>query len=77
MPNFKINTVLDMRGLSCPKPMIKVMNTLKSMEKGQILQLICDDKTSKKSIPSFCERGGYKLLLMREQKGVIKFIIRR
>ncbi len=77
MPNFKINSVFDMRSLVCPKPMIKVMNTLKSMEKGQILQVICDDKTSKKSIPSLCERGGYKLLLMREQKEVIKFIICR
>jgi TusA-related sulfurtransferase len=77
MPHFKINSVLDMRSLSCPKPMIKVMNTLKSMEKGQILQIICDDKTSIKSIPSLCKRGGYKLLFLGEQKEAIKFIIRR
>jgi tRNA 2-thiouridine synthesizing protein A len=77
MPHFKINSVLDMKSLKCPKPMIKVMNTLKSMEKGQILQVICDDKTSKKSIPSLCKRGDYKLLSLGEQKEVIKFIIRR
>jgi tRNA 2-thiouridine synthesizing protein A len=77
MPKIKINAVLDMRSLSCPKPMIKVMNTLKSMEKESILQVVCDDSTTKKTIPSLCKRGGYKLLSKSERKGVIKFIIQR
>jgi tRNA 2-thiouridine synthesizing protein A len=77
MPNVKINSVLDMRGLSCPMPMINAMNTLKSMKKGQLLQVICDDSNTKKNISSLCKRGGYRLLSMSEEKGVIKFIIQR
>lgn len=77
MINVRIDKVLDVKGLICPRPMIMTMSTLKSMEKGQVLHVICNDNTTKHSIPGLCERSGFRLLEMKEEDGVISFIIQK
>lgn len=77
MVNVVIDKVLDLKGFICPRPMIMTMSVLKSMEKGQVLQIICNDSTTKYSIPSLCERWDFRLLEMKEEDGVISFIIQK
>lgn len=74
---LKIDRVLDVKGLVCPRPMVMTMNTLKTMEKGQILHVMANDSSTKHSIPALCERGGYRLLEMREEAGTIHFVIQK
>ncbi len=77
MEDIVINKMLDVKGLICPRPMIMTMSTLKSMEKGQILRVICNDITTKHSVPSLCERSSFSLLEMKEENGIISFIIQK
>jgi len=77
MVEVRIDKVLDVKGLICPRPMIMTMSTLKSMAKGQVLHVISNDKTTKYSIPGLCERGGFRLVEMKEEGGVINFIIQK
>ncbi len=77
MVDVRIDKLLDIKGLICPRPMIMTMSTLKSMKKDQVLHIICNDKTTKHSIPGLCERSGSKLLEMKEEDGVISFIIQK
>ncbi len=77
MAEVKINKVLDLKGLVCPRPMNMTMSTLKLMEKNQVLKVICNDSTTKHSVPGLCERGGFRLLELKEEGGVISFIIQK
>lgn len=73
----KIDKVLDVKGLVCPRPMVMTMNTLKTMEKGQVLHVLANDSSTKHSIPALCERSGYKLLEMKDESGTINFVIQK
>ncbi|MCL4536925.1 MAG: sulfurtransferase TusA family protein [Nitrospirae bacterium] len=73
----KIDKVLDVKGLVCPRPMVMTMNTLKTMEKGQVLHVLANDSSTKHSIPALCERSGYKLVEMKDEAGTISFIIQK
>lgn len=77
MVNVRIDKVLDVKGLICPRPMIMTMSTLKSMGKGQVLRIISNDKTTKHSIPGLCERTGFRLLEMKEEADMISFVIQK
>ncbi len=77
MIDIRIDKVLDFKGLICPRPMIMTMSMLKSMEKNQVLKVICNDSTTKHSMPGLCERGGFRLLELKEEGGVISFIIQK
>lgn len=73
----KIDKVLDVKGLVCPRPMVMTMNTLKTMGKGQVLHVLANDSSTKHSIPALCERSGYKLVEMKDEAGTISFIIQK
>lgn len=68
---------LDLKDLVCPRPMVVTMSTLKMMEKGQTLEVYCTDITTKHSIPSLCERSGYKLLSIKDEGNLITFYIQK
>lgn len=57
--------------------MVITMNTLKTMGKGQILEVYCTDPTAKQSIPALCERSGYKLQNIRDEDGLTIFNIQK
>ena len=74
---IRIDKILDVKGLICPGPTVMTMNTLKDMDRGKILQVITDDNSTRLSIPSLCERAGYNLLELREEEGVLYYLIRK
>ncbi|HEX8947788.1 MAG TPA: sulfurtransferase TusA family protein [Dissulfurispiraceae bacterium] len=73
----RIDKVLDVKGLVCPRPMVMTMNTLKAMEKGQVIHVIANDSSTKHSIPALCERAGYILVEIKEEGGTINFLIQK
>lgn len=77
MSEVKVDKTLDVKGLVCPRPMVMTMNTLKAMEKGQVLHVIANDSSTKHTIPALCERAGYKLVEMKDESGNINFVIQK
>jgi len=68
---------LDLRNELCPRPMIMVMSTIKTLDKGDLLKVKTTDPTTKEAIPKLCERAGFTLLEMTEEGGEILFSIRK
>ena len=50
---------LDLRGESCPYPVIYTLETLEGLEKGQLLHIITDCPSSFRNIPEEITRRGY------------------
>ena len=68
---------IDLTNELCPRPMIMVMSTIKTLDKGDLLKVKTTDPTTKEAIPKLCERAGFTLLEMTEEKGEIFFSIRK
>ena len=72
-----VNKRLDVKGLVCPRPMVMTMSMLKAMCAGETLEVRANDSSVKHSIPSLCERAGYKLLSQRDEGGEFIFLIQK
>ena len=72
-----IDKVLDVRGLLCPAPTVMTGKALREMKKGKTLRIITNDVTAKETIPSLCNQEGYHLVELKEEDGLLYFIVRK
>ena len=77
MSILKTDKTLDIKGLVNPRPTIITDHTLKEMDAGQVLRVITNDVSAKRSIPELCQGRGYKLLELLEEAGTLYFIIQK
>ncbi len=75
--DFNVDHTLNCEGLSCPMPILKLAKELKSIESGQILELLGTDPGSKSDIPKWCDKTGNNLVDSTEDDGIYKFYIRK
>ena len=60
----QITTSLDVKGLKCPLPVLKARRAIKSMNEGEVLEVIATDPAAQLDFPHFCETSGHELLSM-------------
>jgi len=53
---------LDVRGISCPMPTLKTAKAMKSMEPGQIIEVLGTDPGTKKDMPKLAKKSGNEWL---------------
>ena len=72
------NTVLDMRGATCPGPVLEAKKLLKGMRAGEVLQLVSDCPGVKADVRSWVKATGLELADARESApGEYMFSIRK
>jgi tRNA 2-thiouridine synthesizing protein A len=54
-------TVLDLRGLNCPQPVLRAKKALRAVPAGGVLVLECTDPLSVIDIPHFVRQTGHAL----------------
>ncbi|MCD4718559.1 MAG: sulfurtransferase TusA family protein [Desulfobacula sp.] len=52
------DVTLDVKGLSCPMPLLKTKKALKSMESGQIIEVLVTDPGFRNDLPDFIKKTG-------------------
>ena len=78
MPETRVDGKIDIRGLICPYTLIETRDALKKLQKGQILEVLCDyEPAAKTTIPGFCEKKSYPLETVEEQKNLWRLRITR
>ncbi len=68
--------VLDVSGMCCPMPIVKVKQALSKMEAGKILKVIATDLGTKTDIPAWVKHNGDELLDMSEESGKFIYLIK-
>ncbi|MGE0084998.1 MAG: sulfurtransferase TusA family protein [Desulfococcaceae bacterium] len=58
--------IVDARGLSCPQPVLMVMDMFKKMEKGEIL-VMTDTQASRENVSRAAESKGWTVSKVQEQ----------
>ncbi len=77
LQSVKADRLVDCRGLSCPMPILRVKKELKSLEKGQIIELWSTDPGSKKDMPDFAKKQGDEFLGYVDEAGYTKYLIKK
>jgi tRNA 2-thiouridine synthesizing protein A len=74
---MKADQTLDCVGLYCPMPIVKTVEKFKQLKKGEILEILADDKGIKKDMPAWAEATGNEFLGFEEEGGEIKVYVRK
>ena len=77
MALVEITTTVDARGLSCPMPIVKTAQAIKTVEPGQILEVLATDPGSTKDFAAWCKSTGNELVDQSSDGSVYHFVIRR
>lgn len=77
MDKSAASVTLDLKGLSCPMPVVKTKKALDSLQPGQVLFVEATDKGSKADIPAMLKRTGNELIEVQDQGDVYAFFIRK
>jgi tRNA 2-thiouridine synthesizing protein A len=70
-------TLLDVKGLNCPLPVLRANRVLRGMQAGERLRVLATDRAAVADFRAFCRETGHDLLSFAEEAGVFSFTIRR
>jgi TusA-related sulfurtransferase len=74
----KANVVLDIRGVSCPGPIIEAKKLVDGMKAGEVLQLISSCPGSRDDVRAWTRSTGLELVAARDTaRDVHEFFIRK
>lgn len=68
---------LDLKGLACPLPVVKVGLGIKQIEIGGVLEAAMTDPGSLSDIPAWARAHGHEILKTEQDGSVIRFYIKR
>jgi TusA-related sulfurtransferase len=76
-PLIEIDQRVDAKGLSCPMPIVKTAQAIKTMTSGQILEVLATDPGSTKDFAAWSKATGNELLETAADGAVFRFVIRK
>ena len=76
MSEYAADKVLDLKGLPCPMPVVKMSQEIGSVDVGQIIEVHTTDPGSLSDFPAWAETSGNEVL-GSEQGEFIKIFIKR
>ncbi|MDF1593323.1 MAG: sulfurtransferase TusA family protein [Desulfobacterales bacterium] len=74
---IKVDKVMDLKGLPCPMPVVKVSKGIKEVEVGQVIEAISSDPGSLTDFPAWARTTGNEILKTEQDGEFIKFYIKR
>jgi tRNA 2-thiouridine synthesizing protein A len=75
--NAAITLTLDLKGLSCPLPIVKTARAMKELASGQLLEALATDPGSVPDFTAWSKSTGNELVERTEQDGVYRFVLRK
>ena len=70
-------TLLDVKGLKCPLPVLRARKALKPLAPGDLLEVQATDPSAVQDFASFCETTGHELVASEQDGGTYVFRIRK
>ncbi len=74
---IKANQVLDLKGLLCPLPVVKLQLAIKKLNAGAIVEGIATDPGVMADIPAWARTSGNELLSIQQQGKEFHFVVRK
>ncbi len=74
---IKIDQTLDLKGLLCPMPIVKLSIAVKKTGVGTVLEGIATDPGVMADIPAWARQSGNELLSIEQQGKEYHFLVRK
>jgi tRNA 2-thiouridine synthesizing protein A len=68
---------VDARGLSCPLPIVRTAQAMKTVTSGQLVEVLATDPGSFKDFTAWSRATGNALIESSADGGLYRFVIRR
>ncbi len=75
--NMDVKKTLDLKGLACPMPVVKVSKGIKEVAVGEIIEAITTDPGTLTDFPAWARTSGNEIVDTQQGEGEIKFYIKR
>ena len=69
--------VLDALGLRCPEPVMMVRMNIRKIASGETLLVQCDDPSTTRDIPSFCQFMEHELIAQHTDSLPYLYVIKK
>ncbi len=77
MADYQVAQTLDCSGLLCPMPVVKTNKAMKSLEVGQVLEMISTDPGSIPDMEAWARQTGHELLEAKDEGSKYRFVIKK
>jgi tRNA 2-thiouridine synthesizing protein A len=74
---IKVDVEMDLKGLACPLPIVKVNQRIKKMEIGQIIMAETTDPGAHADFPAWARTSGNEIIDIVKGDSVSKFYIKK
>lgn len=69
------NHKLDAKRLLCPMPVIRTQDKIKTLNSGDVLEVVCTDPGALQDVPAWCRINGHKVLDTKTTEDEVFIII--
>lgn len=74
---IKASKTMDLKGLPCPMPVVKVSKGIKDVQVGEVLEAITTDPGALADFPAWARTSGNEVVKTEQDSGVIRIFIKR
>jgi TusA-related sulfurtransferase len=75
--DFQVAKVFDLKGLACPRPVVKISKGIKEVEVGEVVEAHTTDPGSLTDFPAWAKTSGNEIVKTDQEDKLIKFYIKR
>lgn len=75
--DVKVDLELDLKGLLCPLPMVKVSQNIGNVPVGGVIRAVATDAGAMADIPAWAASTGNEVLQAEKQAGEYVFLVKR
>ncbi len=75
--SMTVSKTLDLKGLSCPLPIVKTAQAMKELGPGELIEALATDPGSVPDFTAWCRSTGHALVEQTNEGGVYRFVIRK
>jgi tRNA 2-thiouridine synthesizing protein A len=74
---IKTDVTMDLKGLACPMPVVKVSQQIKKMKVGEVLVAETTDPGAHADFPAWAKSSGNELMQIVKEEKSAKFYIKK
>ncbi|MBC8174218.1 MAG: sulfurtransferase TusA family protein [Candidatus Marinimicrobia bacterium] len=75
--DMSIAKTLNLEGLLCPIPVVKLSNAVKGIGVGEVIEATATDPGVMMDIPAWCKSTGNDLISLDKEDGIFRFVVCR
>ncbi len=77
MNEIKVDLKLDLKGLLCPLPIVKLSQAIKDLPVGAVIEGIATDPGVMADVPAWAKSTGQELISIEQQGKEYRFLIKK